>query len=145
MKIKKVICIIIALVCITNCSQEEDFSSTLYGNLDLELIYADETSIELNWDNSQSSSATLNLQAIVFDPAEHNSTMSTASQNQILQIGSYSTETEENITVTASYYYVFLMSDTEATNYDCVESNNSDLMESFELCQAYLYLLTIFN
>ena len=139
MNIKKLFLILITLLFLVNCAQEDDLGTTLEGNLNLDLTYIDDTNIEINWDNSSSSGTTLNIQAIVFDPEEHDSSMSGASQNAIIQIGTYDTENEENITVTASYYYVFLISDTDATYYDCAESANSDLMESFEICQAYLY------
>ena len=128
-----------------NCSDIEDISNTLDGNLNFELIYATDTTIDLNWDNSESDLTTLNIQAFVFDPDEHNSNMESASQNNILQIGEFSDESSTSVTVTASYYYVFIISDNTNEYYDCTESENSSIMLQFELCQTYLYLWGIFN
>ena len=130
---------------IINCSDIEDISNTLDGNLNFELIYATDTTIDLNWDNSESDLTTLNIQAFVFDPNEHNSNMESASQNNILQIGEFSDESSTSVTVTASYYYVFIISDNTNEYYDCTESLNSSTMEQFDLCQTYLYLWGIFN
>ena len=128
-----------------NCSDIEDISNTLDGNLNFELIYTTDTTIDLSWDNSESEATTLNIQAFVFDPTEHNSSMESASQNSILQIGGFSDESNTSVTVTASYYYVFMISDTTNDYYDCTESENSSIMLQFELCQTYLYLWGIFN
>ena len=136
---------LLIILTIFNCADIEDLTENLDGNLNLELIYTDSTTIKLTWDNTESSTTTLNLQSFVFDPSEHDSSMTSASENATIQLESFTNENTTNVTVTASYYYVFMLSNMNNEFYDCAESSNSSIMQSFELCQTYLYLWGIFN
>lgn len=145
MKIWQKIVIIIVIFTISSCSDIEDYTQTLDGNLEFDLIYTTATTIQLSWDNTESLTTTLNLQSFVFDPDEHTTSMDSATTNTVLQLGSFTNTSTTDITVTASLYYVFMLSDLNNNYYDCTESMNNNIMQTFELCQTYLYLWGIFN
>tara|TARA_E500000178_G_C16958881_1_gene725041 strand:- start:745 stop:1182 length:438 start_codon:yes stop_codon:yes gene_type:complete len=145
MKIWQNIVIILVIFTISSCSDIEDYTQTLDGNLEFNLIYTTATTIQLSWDNTESQTTTLNLQSFVFDPNEHTTSMDSATSNAVLQLGSFTNTSTTDITVTASLYYVFMLSDLNNNYYDCTESMNNNIMQTFELCQTYLYLWGIFN